>query len=631
MGVSSRPRFVIAVIFATAVAICATTFGAAASAPLFGPHFVVPVVSGAEAVAIGDVTGDHIRDLVVATGYSGNLADDFRIAVVEGPLGGANPPVSYYPSGGDYAHPPTSIAIGDLDRDGRNDVVVGLSGTGIAQFAQRSDGSLAAASITRTPDSRLVGVGFLDGDAFPDVVGVGWGTNTVTVFHNDGAGRLGASTAYSVTHSGYEDLELGDLNGDFLADVVVMSGQGLGPNFSVLTQLAGGDFSMPATYALGSGVLTNGIGIGEVSADSRNDVVATFGGNRPASGVAAWLGTPGQLSLSGTTPSVDVPGPVEISDIDGDGIRDVVTVHQGWGSLGVYRSLATSAAEDLFSMPTASRISPHGLAIGELTGDGYVDVAVADGGYGVVVFPGASLTPSASPAPSATSMPSPSIGTPSPQPSPTPTPTPPVSPSPSPTPNPTPSPAPPSAPRSLSASANLTSGIGLAWQAPASSGSAQVTGYKIYRGGSSGTEVPIATVNATALSFIDAAVANGASYWYQVSAFTAAGEGPRSAEILVSRGTPPSAPRSVTATASPNGITLKWTAPASNGGAAITGYWIRRSTSSGAETDLVFLAPGSTTYLDKAVTKKTRYFYVVGATNSLGVGAVSTEVTAIAK
>ena len=43
-----------------------------------------------------------------------------------------------------------------------------------------------------------MGIGNLGGGAGLDVVGIGWGTNTASVFLNDGSGNLAAPVVYPV-------------------------------------------------------------------------------------------------------------------------------------------------------------------------------------------------------------------------------------------------------------------------------------------------------------------------------------------------------------------------------------------------------------------------------------------------
>ncbi len=84
-------------------------------------------------------------------------------------------------------------------------------------------------------------------------------------------------------------------------------------------------------------------------------------------------------------------------------------------------------------------------------------------------------------------------------------------------------PAPPSAPTGL----NATPGdrrVTLTWSPPAESGSFAVIGYKIYRGSPPDGLMYLTTVTAT--SYSDGGLINGQDYYYQVSAYSEAGEGP---------------------------------------------------------------------------------------------------------
>jgi len=169
----------------------------------------------------------------------------------------------------------------------------------------------------------------------------------------------------------------------------------------------------------------------------------------------------------------------------------------------------------------------------------------------------------------------------------------------------------------------------LTWTAPPNGGSA-ITSYRIYRGTSAGTETLLTTVG-NVLTYTDTGRTNGTTYWYQVSAVNAVGEGARSAEKSATPATVPGAPRNVAAkAANPHGVALSWQAPTSNGGSGITGYGIYRGTSSGGET-LLTVVGNVTSYKDTATSIGTTYFYRVSAINAVGEGPQSAEVNARAK
>ncbi|MFL6034592.1 MAG: fibronectin type III domain-containing protein, partial [Gaiellaceae bacterium] len=183
----------------------------------------------------------------------------------------------------------------------------------------------------------------------------------------------------------------------------------------------------------------------------------------------------------------------------------------------------------------------------------------------------------------------------------------------------------PGAPALISAGGGNASVV-LSWSAPTSDGGAAITSYRVYRGTASGAETLLATVG-NVTGFTDGSLTNGTAYYYKVSAVNSIGEGALSSERSAIPATVPNPPTWAPSGAGNGQVSLNWTPPSSNGGSAVTGYKLYRSTASGAETLLVTLG-NVTSYNDAAVVNGTTYYYKVGAVNAMGDGPMSSEQSA---
>jgi fibronectin type 3 domain-containing protein len=94
--------------------------------------------------------------------------------------------------------------------------------------------------------------------------------------------------------------------------------------------------------------------------------------------------------------------------------------------------------------------------------------------------------------------------------------------------------------------------ISLSWSAPGTNGGSAVTGYRVYRGTSSGSESLLSTLGNTT-SFTDSTVLPATTYYYQVSALNTLGEGTKSNERSVIM--PDTISPSVSFLSPPNGST----------------------------------------------------------------------------
>ncbi|PYM04682.1 MAG: hypothetical protein DMD82_13655 [Candidatus Rokuibacteriota bacterium] len=161
------------------------TFGPATATD--GPLFAAPFLSfdtGSgtfpHSIAIGDLNGDGKPDLVAA--------DDFisAVSVLLGNGDGTFGPNRYYETG----HQPRSASIGDVNGDGKLDIVTASQGAeAVSVLLGNGDGSLGPKSDYGTGDSpHCVAIGDLNGDGKPDLAVASYNSSAVSVLSGTGTG-----------------------------------------------------------------------------------------------------------------------------------------------------------------------------------------------------------------------------------------------------------------------------------------------------------------------------------------------------------------------------------------------------------------------------------------------------------
>jgi fibronectin type 3 domain-containing protein len=162
--------------------------------------------------------------------------------------------------------------------------------------------------------------------------------------------------------------------------------------------------------------------------------------------------------------------------------------------------------------------------------------------------------------------------------------------------------------------------INLTWNAPVSDGGDPIINYRIYRGTSPGS-VSFYMEIGNITTFNDTNVISGVTYYYQISAVNSIGEGPLSNEVNATPYTVPSLPVNLGADAGDGFVNLSWSAPASDGGTPVTGYYIYRNGTVGA---YAFVPAGQFWFNDTNVANGLNYTYNVSAVNEVGEGPNAT-------
>ena len=338
-------------------------------------------------IALGDVDGDGRLDAVVDNQLLLQQSDGSFVEAAGFP-GSASRPVS--------------IALGDVDGDGRLDVLYGNAYVPRSSYdnellLQQSDGSFVAlAGFPGGGDTRSVVLGDVDGDGRLDVlVGNGNGdwrgavesyaigrSNELLLQQSDGS--FVASASFPGGSANTRSVALGDVDGDGRLDVLIGNYQTAN---ELLLQQSDGSFMAAAGFPAGS-ANTRSVALGDVDGDGRLDVLVGNAGDW--TGVDSYKGATNELLLQQSGGSfvaaTGFPGgtaatmSVAMGDVDGDGRLDVlVGNHGGANELLLQQSDGSFAA--LASALGGNAANTDVVVLGDVDGDGRLDVLVGNGAY----------------------------------------------------------------------------------------------------------------------------------------------------------------------------------------------------------------------------------------------------------
>ncbi len=192
----------------------------------------------------------------------------------------------------------------------------------------------------------------------------------------------------------------------------------------------------------------------------------------------------------------------------------------------------------------------------------------------------------------------------------------------------TPQPTAPAAPTNVIAAGGNTQ-VTVSWTAPTDNGGSAITGYVVtpFIGAAAQAPVNVGVVTSTVVT----GLTNGTAYTFRVAAVNDIGTGPQSAPSNSATpqvpATVPGAPTGVGATAGAGSAQVSWTAPASNGGSAVTSYVVTPFIGAAPQTPLTVGNITSATVF--GLTNGTAYTFSVAAVNLVGRGADSAASPAV--
>lgn len=298
----------------------------------FGPEVVGPI-----SIAAGDVAGDARAELVAAAPTSAGP----QVKVIDVASGSAQ--TVFHPYGSEAASA-VAVALGDVNGDGSLEIIlsavtpdgteiqaIGADGTPVSDFYVLDPSVIPGASLA---------AGDLDGDGKAEIV-LGGGPTTapwppvangpdqrVVVYNADGT-RVGGFSAYPGLFQGGVRVALGKVSGGARPEVVTAPGPGMEPEINVFTQewLNGRDRGTRLAHFLAyESSFTGGVSVatGDVDGNGLAEIVTAAGPGRP--GEVRVFDFYGHIRLSFLAFGPEYTGGLSVAagDLNADGLAEIV-------------------------------------------------------------------------------------------------------------------------------------------------------------------------------------------------------------------------------------------------------------------------------------------------------------------
>ncbi|MFE2150376.1 FG-GAP-like repeat-containing protein [Streptomyces lavendulae] len=298
-----------------------------------------------------------------------------------------------------------AVAVGDLNADGKPDLVTVIRTEGLGVFLGSGGGGFGTVTkyaAPQTSSSLFLGSAVIqdvNGDGHKDVIGQDARGNVALVWLGDGTGALGTGTAVQLNPTPGCDttgdnpcvvrfptsVAVGDFDEDGKPDLATSNTNT--NNTAVVLGNGDGTFGAATRFELNGGTGPQSIAAADLNGDGHLDLVTS---NSSSATLSVLLGDgDGGFGTASSVPAgMTLPSKLKLADVNEDGKQDAVIVAPGTpGRAAVLLGDGTGGFGTASLLSAGSNLTS--ASVSDLNGDGHVDLAVSSSGsHQVLVLEG---------------------------------------------------------------------------------------------------------------------------------------------------------------------------------------------------------------------------------------------------
>lgn len=291
-----------------------------------------------------------------------------------------------------------SVAVGDLNNDGKPDLVVSTSGSNLSVYLNNSTtGRISLEkpfNLTKSESARCIAISDCDNDGRNEILACS--EHFISIFKNTG-GK--ASTLFSTAVEQYlsdpDELIVRDIDGDRLPELIIM--RSYGSTYILKNKSAGGAIKndmfefLTSLNEEGSVNTPTGtsIAVEDLNADNKPDIIISNAYTREITvcEITTEVGALARNSFKPTKLNFGIPlSGVSVKDLDGDGLPDLLCADNYSHMISYLKNLGGSGFNFASQINLKTGQYPREIQVTDLNADGINDIVTNHtGGLSIIV------------------------------------------------------------------------------------------------------------------------------------------------------------------------------------------------------------------------------------------------------